>query len=355
MENKKPTKRLRLVDFNRDGKGISKNAADLKPGLKKFFISYKNNFGKLVSTNIIFVLGNFPLFFLIAALAGVTKVDAFLPFSDLFQNVNGIFKAGGEFTAYKLSLFALEGLQDQTLVPTAWTYVFYGISALSLFTFGPINASTAYIIRNMVSGEPVFVWSDFRYALKRNLKQSIPFGMIDILINFILIFNVWNIYTNIVAGSFLNSLFFWTNVVIFIFYFFMRYYMYVQMVTFKLTVFKMIKNSLIFSLLGFKRNIVALFGIIFCLVLEVMFLLGLGGVLVPLAIAAPLAIMFSTLAYMKVYASYYKIKEVMIDPYYEEHPEERPESYEDEEIIMRDDVTERERLEEVKRRNGIIN
>jgi hypothetical protein len=56
---------------------------------------------------------------------------------------------------------------------------------------------------------------------------------------------------------------------------------------------------------------------------------------------------------MKVYASYYKIKEVMIDPYYEEHPEERPESYEDEEIIMRDDVTERERLEEVKRRNGI--
>ena len=352
MENKKPTKRLRLVDFNRVGKGISKNAADLKPGLKKFFISYKNNFGKLVSTNIIFVLGNFPLFFLIAALAGVTKVDAFLPFSDLFQNVNGIFKAGGEFTAYKLSLFALDGLQDQTLVPTAWTYVFYGISALSLFTFGPINASTAYIIRNMVSGEPVFVWSDFRYALKRNLKQSIPFGMIDIGLCALLI---WNIYTNIVAGSFLNSLFFWTNVVIFIFYFFMRYYMYVQMVTFKLTVFKMIKNSLIFSLLGFKRNIVALFGIIFCLVLEVMFLLGLGGVLVPLAIAAPLAIMFSTLAYMKVYASYYKIKEVMIDPYYEEHPEERPESYEDEEIIMRDDVTERERLEEVKRRNGIIN
>ena len=33
---------------------------------------------------------------------------------------------------------------------------------------------------------------------------------------------------------------------------------------------------------------------------------------------------------------------------------ERPETYEDEEIIMRDDVTERERLEEVKRRNGII-
>lgn len=351
MEKKKPTKRLRIFDFQRDGKGISKKEAELKPGLKKFFISYKTNFGKLVSTNIIFVLGNFPLFFLIAALAGVTKTDAFLPFSDLFQNVNGLLKADGELTAYKLSLFALEGLQDQTLVPTVWTYVFYGISALSLFTFGPVNASTAYILRNMASGEPVFVWTDFKYALKRNLKQSIPFGMIDIGICALLI---WNIYTNVTSGNFITSLFFWTNVIIFIFYFFMRYYMYVQMVTFKLSVFKMMKNSLIFSLLGFKRNIVALFGIILCIVIEILLLLGLGGILVPLAIAAPLAILFSTLAYMKVFASYYKIKEVMIDPYYEEHPEERPETHEDEEIIMRDDVTDRERLEEIKKRNGIV-
>ena len=55
---------------------------------------------------------------------------------------------------------------------------------------------------------------------------------------------------------------------------------------------------------------------------------------------------------MKVYASYFKIKEIMIDPYLAEHPEEKPQ-VEDVEVIMRDDVTERERLEEIKRRNGI--
>ena len=44
----------------------------------------------------------------------------------------------------------------------------------------------------------------------------------------------------------------------------------------------------------------------------------------------------------------------MIDPYVAEHPElNRPSYDEDEEVIMRDDVTERERLEEIKRRNGI--
>ena len=125
------------------------------------------------------------------------------------------------------------------------------------------------------------------------------------------------------------------------------------MVTFKLSVFKIFKNSLIFALVGFKRNILAFLGIAILLLFEVFFLVGLNGILIVLAVAMPLAILFSTSAYMKVYASYYKIKEVMIDPYYEEHPELKTKEPDDEEIIMRDDVTELERLEEIKRRNGI--
>jgi hypothetical protein len=117
----------------------------------------------------------------------------------------------------------------------------------------------------------------------------------------------------------------------------------------------MLKNSLIFALVGFKRNIMALIGCILLVVLEFILLFGTAGILVPIAVAAPLAIMLSTFAYMKVYASYFKIKEIMIDPYVEEHPEVSRGygSEDDDEIIMRDDVTERERLEEIKRRNGI--
>ena len=69
--NKK--KRFKLFDTQREGKGVSKNTNTLEPGLKRFFISYKDNFGKLVSVNIFFILGNFPLIFLIAALSGVSK------------------------------------------------------------------------------------------------------------------------------------------------------------------------------------------------------------------------------------------------------------------------------------------
>lgn len=345
-------KRLRLFDLQREGKGVSKNQKKLKPGLAKFFILYKDHFGQLVSVNIFYILGNFPILFLIAALAGVTQNSAYTPLSDVFQNIAGIFTADGGATPYKLSILGIEGLQSFSYVPTAWTYVFYGIGALTLLTFGLVNVGTAYILRNMVSGEPIFLWTDFWYAVKRNWKQAIPFGIIDALISVILASNIYSLVTG--TSDFFASMLFWSNVVLAIVYFFMRFYVYIQMVTFKLSIFKIFKNSLIFALLGFKRNILAFLGIIALIVVEIMLMFGLGGILVPLAVAAPLAILFSTFAFMKVYAAYFKIKEHMIDPYIAEHPELQPQD-DEEEIIMRDDVTERERLEEIKKRNGIQN
>lgn len=349
MEKKK--KKFRLFNLQKEGKGISKNQAQLEPGLKRFFISYRNSFGKLVSVNIFFVLGNFPVIFLIAALSGLTKNNVFLPLSDFFQNFNGLVAADGGYTPYKLSLFALEGLQNQTTAPTLATYILYAIGALVLLTFGPVNASTSYIIRNLVSGQPVFVWTDFWYSFKRNIKQSLPFGIFDLLLNALLIFNIYTMFIS--TDKFWASMLFWCYIILFYIYFTMRYYIYVQMVTFKLSVFKILKNSFIFSLVGFKRNILAFLGIIISIFIVLLFLLGSGGILVPLAIAAPLAILFSTMAFMKIYASYFKIKEIMIDPYLAEHPEERKSDNEISEVIMRDDVTERERLDEIKRRNNI--
>ena len=122
------------------------------------------------------------------------------------------------------------------------------------------------------------------------------------------------------------------------------------MVTFNLTVFKILKNSLIFALLGFKRNIVALLGILIGIFIELICVIGAGGILLPFGIALPFLLLFSTFAYMKVYAAYFKVKEIMIDQYLAEHPElcENPED----DVIMSDDVTEKERLEEIKKRNS---
>ena len=347
---KKSNQRFRLFDITRDGKGLSKNSNEKIGGFKRFFISYKDNFGKIMSANIFMVLGNFPLIFLIATLSGSTKVQGLMPSFDVFQNLAGYF-ANSTPSAHSMALFAQEGLHTIIYRHTVTTYIFYSIAALTLFTFGIVNVGTAYILRNIAKGEPVFIWSDFWYAVQRNWKQALPFGIIDAGINVLLI---WNIYTMFISsnGNYFSNTMFWCNIVLFIFYFVMRYYIYIQMVTFKLTVFKILKNSMIFALLGFKRNLVAFLGILVGLLIEFICIFGAGGILLPFGIALPFLILLSSFAYMKVYAAYYKIKDVMIDPYLAEHPEEAPEES-DFEVIMSDDVTERERLEEIKKRNSI--
>ena len=349
LKNTENKRKFKLFDLTKEGPGISKRQSLNPSGFKRFFVTYKDNFGKLLYVNMYMVLGNFPVFFLVMVLSGISKLSAYLPSSDLFHNL-GAHMQFSSLTPADMSIYALDGLQSTVSVNTPLTYILIGIGALSLFTFGCVNAGTAYILRNMAKGEPVFIWADFWYAIKRNWKQALPFGIIDGLINAILVFNIYT--TVMTTGDFVTSMMFWANIILVVLYFFMRCYIYVQMVTFKLSVFKILKNSLIFSLIGMKRNILALLGNAICLIIEVTFFFSVGGFLVPLGVAAPLAILFSTMAYMKVYASYFKIKEIMIDPYLAEHPE-LVEPEEEVEVIMRDDVTEKERLEEIKRRNGI--
>lgn len=348
-KNKK--RRFRLFNLEKDGRGISKNDTESVSGLKRFFRCYGTNFGKLISVNIFMVLGNFPLFFAIAAFSGYTQVERMLPMSDLFQNLFGLMSARPTVTPAMMNMFAVEGMQYQTLTPTTATYIFYGIGLLFLFTFGLVNVGTAYILRNMVMGEPVFVWADFWYAVKRNVKQALPFGIVDAAVCTLLVYNIYSMFSKLAgATDILPGLMFWGNLLFFVLYFCMRFYIYVQMVTFDLKITKIIKNALIFALLGVKRNSLALLGILLAVLLELVFIFGLGGFLVPFAVAAPLTILFSTFAFMKVYASYFKIKELMIDPYMAEHPAEPAPAVE---AVMKDDVTERERLDAVKKKNGI--
>ena len=346
MANEK--KRFKLFDTQREGLGISKIEKLDPKSLKRFFILLKDHIGKLVSINIFFVLGNIPIIFLIMVLSGYTKNDSLVPFYDVFQNINAVAELEGTSPSI-ISLLSTYGVMNRVLVNTPLTYVFYGLAALTLLTFGCVNAGTAYILRNIVKGDAVFLWTDFWYAVKRNWKQALPFGILDGAVHAVLFFNIIN---NISSPNFISAMILWSSIVILILFYFMRPYVYVQMVTFKLTVFKMLKNSLIFALAGFKRNLMSFLGGALILIFEILFIFSFSGILLPVAIALPLALMFSLMAFMKVFASYYKIKELIIDPYYAEHPEELPEEPSDE-AVMSDDVTERERLENIKKARNI--
>ncbi len=314
-DNENRKKRFRLFDSQREGKGVEKSSIETKPNLKRFFRLYRTNLSKLLSLNILIILGNFPLIFAVLAMSDLLMESFMTPMSDLYPIFRAVLLSKESFSPSDLVAIGIDGLQVADSARTLANYIFWGVSILDIFLFGITNVGVAYVTRNIIMGEPVFVFSDFFYAIKRNWRQALPFGIVDFLICLILPLNIVVLLSN--SSSFFNSLFLWTNVVIAIFYFFMRFYFYVQMVTFDLKIKKIVKNSLIFSLLGIKRNLMALLGIIILVVLNALFLFSFNGMLLPLGVAFPFLILFAHGSFMATYASYYKIKEIMIDPYYE--------------------------------------
>ena len=321
LENRKKEKkkkRFRLFDTQREGKGVSKEEANLPSNLTGFWKRYRRDFSRLLSVNIFYILGNFPLIFAILAISGLFQVPYTAPQSTYYPIVDAITSLGGGNSV----MSGIYGAINDGNAWTTGTWIFLALGGLTLFTFGFVNVGTTYLIRNMIKGEPVFMWHDFWRAVKMNWKQGLVMGIFDLIILCLIPFNMVELLSMNDGGYFMGILF-WATVVIGILYFFMRFYIYLQMITFDLSLLKILKNSLIFTLIGFKRNILAFLGI--ALLVFVNFcLIVMGGFLLPFGIAFPLVLLFSNCSYMSAYAAYFKIKEIMIDPYYREHPEEDP-------------------------------
>lgn len=321
-------KKFKLFDFNKDGKGVSKHDVDGPPDLSGFFRQYKRKFSRLLSVNIFIVLGNFPLFFAGMAYAGFGAIQSTLQESPLFPAVYTLSKL--DPSPVTDAMKAVYAVPSVLTVNTATTVILMALALLTLLTFGLTNVGTTYILRNLAKGDPVFMWSDFWYAIKRNWKQGIIMGIIDLLVAVVLVIDI--IFWRNSGLGFLNSVGLYASLAMLILYFFMRFYMYIMLVTFDLSIFKILKNSLIFAILGFKRNIMAALGIVALVILNLMLFFTPFQ---PLAIVLPLVLTLSNGAFMSTYAAWFKIKEIMIDPYDDNKPSESME-----EPLAVDDVTE---------------
>lgn len=298
--------------YKKDGKGVGLEELHVleKPGLRNFFKLLRRKLNHIFSVNILLILGNFPLLFPLFAFA-YTMGEALAPNYQLYSVLQGA--ALFDNSPPVLSLLGIYGLQDTVAIPTTATYVFLGLGALMLFTFGPVNVGTTYILRNIVREEPVFIWSDFWYAVRRNVKQGILYGMIDLVIIGILIYDLLAYRINILNSPLYFGLYILSFGMI-ILYFFVRMYVYPMIVTFDMRLWKIFKNAIFFAVLGIKRNIMAFLGAVILFVLD----FYLMRLFLPIGLILPFIILFGLVGFMCNYASFPKIKEIMIDPYYKE-------------------------------------
>lgn len=306
-------RRFRLFDSQREGKGVSKEDAKITPDLGGFFRSFRRNFSKLLSVNLLTIAGNFPFLFVILALSGISKIEYMMPLSGYaghFADLHTMMLLDPAWDPATMALFGSFGVQVPNAAPTSATYVLFALAALAFFTFGFTKVGTTYILRSMIRGEPTFMLADFRHAIKRNAKQAFFYGIVDLFILAILPINVYLLLGT--AGGFFDSVVLWINILLVVIYYFMRPYVYLQMITFDLSLGKIVKNALIFTLLGFKRNLLALVGFILLVLLVLLFIFGIGGILLPIGLAIPLVLLFSLGSFMSAFAAWFKIRDVMV-------------------------------------------
>ena len=59
-------------------------------------------------------------------------------------------------------------------------YLIYILFCLPIVTLGPATAAVTQVMRKFVIGEPIFVFHEFLDAFKKNFRQSLAVGIVDI-------------------------------------------------------------------------------------------------------------------------------------------------------------------------------
>lgn len=307
MEQKK--KKFKLFDLYRDGKGVEKEEVG-PPNLKNFFKLFGRKFTKLLSVNLYMLLGMIPL--AVIAYLFFTGEKTPTVTSSLYPALFGASQVVQ--SSVFAPLFALHGIQFQLPFMTpASTLILLGVALIWLFTFGYINVGTTYILRSLVRREPVFMWSDFWYAIRRNKKQGLFVGILDLAVLGLLIFDL--VYFYGLIGSFAMDMMFFLIIALLLIYNFMRYYLYLMLITFDLPMGKLIKNAFIFAVVGIKRNVTALLGMLAMAAINYILIMLLAPLGLIVVVILPLLYFPGCAGFMAAYAAWAKIEDLMIKPY----------------------------------------
>ena len=308
-EEKIKKKKFKLFDMNRDGKGIYETESR-KPTLGFFFKLYFRKFTQLLQLNLLMLFMVIPL---IAVIFVYFLGDKTPTVTDaMYAPLYGI---STSLPSIEISNFLdISFIQmDIPVFSPAMTIFIIVMFIFMAVTWGWQNVGAAYVLRGLFKGDAVFVFSDYFYGIKRNFKQAFFLGLIDFIISAVLIIDFMFFFN--LTGSFGYDFMYFAIFALLIIWVMMRFYLYNLLVTFNLKNFKIIKNSFIFSILGIKRNIMALLGIVLLTALHIVLIIVFIPIGISIPLVLPLVYFIATIGFMATYAAFPIIQKYMIDPY----------------------------------------
>ncbi len=216
-----------------------------------FWDIFKGSFWKLVLVNLLILLFFIPLLFLFYFRSSLeSSYSALYPYAQMF----GVgYQAPVSMQGFSQSINFSSNLLAYLLMPIAMMVAAVGISG------------GAYLIRNMVWTEGVFVSNDFWKGIKQNYKQIVVISLLYSLVFYVTMITAsyasYSTY-NILPGSGGFTWLFYVceilSYVILVYYTLMTLYMITLAVTYELTIPQLIKNSFYLTLAFLPHSI--LFG-----------------------------------------------------------------------------------------------
>lgn len=308
-ESEPKKKKFRLFDMNRDGKGVEEEE-DRTPNLKFFFKLFFRKFSKLIQLNLLMIFQVLPIIAIVLMYIYGNKTPTATDVS--FAPLYGIDSLANSVGAAPL----LDLVSTQMGLPVFAPIInitMIVLAVLLIVTWGWQNVGAAYVVRGLYRGEPVFVWSDFFYGIKRNFKQGFLLGLIDALIMIVLAVDFVFFLSR--GGTFALDFMYFVIFALVIVYMVMRFYIYLMLITFDMKITKIIKNALIFTVLGIKRNLLAILGVAILLVINgyLIVLTFPSGFSLPVVL--PFIYLFASILFITTYAAYPVIDKYMIAPY----------------------------------------
>lgn len=284
-------------------------AEDTTPTLRYFFKLFWRKLGKLFSLNLLMIFQVLPL--IAAVLIYIFGKTTPTIHDPLFAPLYGAHTVNpSPLSALLLGIFGNQ--LDVPYLTTGKLVAIILLVALTALTWGWQNVGATYNLRSLVRGDSCFLFSDYFYAIRRNLKQGFFVGLLDFIIIAVLAVDFFY-FRNYVSS--LGSGFLYVFVIaLIVIYTLMRFYLYLMLVTFDLSTRKLLKNALIFSVLGIKRNVMGLLGIVLLAALNLLIIVPCLSIGFSAPIILPLFYFLSFTGFIAAYAAYPNIRRYMIDP-----------------------------------------
>ena len=212
----------------------------------------------------------------------------------------------------------------ETFFRNFWKFIplnllFFAVS-LPLVTNGLAYVGYTHVARNTAREKHSFGVSDFFETIKKNWKQTLILGIINVVILFIIAVDIY--FFNMMEGT-ISIFGLGIALASLVVFSFMKYYMWTLAMTFNFSLGQLFKNSFKFAFLNIKKNI--LVGVCLLAFYAIVAVIALYLPL-PLSIIIALLLIVCVLPGFKClliqFCTFDAIRKFIIDPYYEKHPDD---------------------------------